>query len=334
MTTTERVQKIHGESVVIDALSGSALCYSEILAGGINAVNATIDSHAGIQSVMFAAHRYYAFMELHPEKTKFVCEAEDIMAAKKEGKLGIIFGLQDPSPLEENTRTIPATLYTLWKMGIRVIQLSYNDANALGCGCTEPNDTGLTSVGRQVVQIMNKLGIVIDLSHVGNRTARDAAELSGQPVALTHANPLALKNKPRNKPDDLIRLIAERGGLMGVTPYASFCKSAPGERPSMEDFLDQVDYVVQLIGVDHVGIGTDKFEGRTELDFYADFQSRYPKLMVPFEHRHVVGFSTISNWPSFTEGLIGRGYSDEDCGKILGGNFFSLFKRIWKKHPF
>ena len=334
MTTAERVEKIHKESVVIDALSGSALCYSAILAGGINAVNVTIDSHAGMPSVMFDAHRYYALMELYPDKTRFVLEAEDILTAKKEGKLGIIFGLQDPYPLEENTRTIPATLYTLWKMGVRVIQLSYNDANALGCGCTEPTDTGLTSVGHQVVQIMNKLGMLIDLSHVGNRTAREAAELSDQPVALTHANPLALKDRPRNKPDDLIRLIAEKGGLMGVTPYASFCKSTPGQRPTLEDFLDQIDYVVQLIGVDHVGIGTDKFEGRTELDYYTDFQSRYPKLMVPFEHRHVVGFSTISNWPSITEGLVRRGWSDEDCGKILGGNFFSLFRKVWKKHPF
>jgi len=236
--------------------------------------------------------------------------------------------------LEENTRMLPATLSTLWKMGIRVIQLSYNDATALGCGCTEPNDTGLTSVGQQVVQIMNKLGMVVDLSHTGNRTARDAAEVSEDPVTFTHANPLALKDKPRNKPDDLIRLVAEKGGIMGVTPYASFCKSAPGERPTVEDFLDQVDYVVQLIGIDHVGIGTDKFEGRTELEYTTEFKSRYPKLMVEFEHRHMVGFSSISNWPVITEGLIKRGYSDEDCGKILGGNFFSLFKKIWKKHPF
>jgi membrane dipeptidase len=334
MTTAERVQKIHDQAIVIDGLTGSAMCYEEILAGGINAVNATIDSHAGMQSVIFDAHQYYAHMELHSEKIRFVQEAEDIPTAKNEGKLGIIFGLQDPYPLEENTRTVPATLYTLWKMGIRIIQLSYNDANALGCGCTEPNDTGLTSVGQMVVQIMNKLGMLVDLSHVGNRTGRDATELSEEPVALTHANPLALLDKARNKPDDLIRLVAEKGGVVGVTPYASFCKSAPGQRPTMEDFLDTLDYVVQLIGIDHVGVGTDKFEGRTELQYYTDFQSRYPKLMVPFEHRHVVGFSTISNWPSITEGLIRRGYSDEDCGKILGGNFFSLFKKIWKTHPF
>jgi membrane dipeptidase len=334
VTQNERVQRIHDESIVIDGLTGSALRYPEILAGGINAVNVTLDSHAGMQSVIFDAHRYYALMEIAPDRTKFVQEAEDIRTAKKEAKLGIILGLQDPYPLEENTRMLPATLYTLWKMGVRIIQLSYNDATALGCGCTEPNDTGLTSVGQQVVQIMNKLGMVVDLSHTGNRTARDAAELSEDPVTFTHANPLALRDRPRNKPDDLIRLVAENGGIMGVTPYAAFCKSAPGRRPTMEDFLDQVDYVVQLIGIDHVGIGTDKFEGRTELEFYTEFKSRYPKLMVAFEHRHVEGFSTISNWPSITEGLINRGYSDEDCGKILGGNFFSLFKKIWKKHPF
>jgi membrane dipeptidase len=147
-------------------------------------------------------------------------------------------------------------------------------------------------------------------------------------------NPSALKDISRNLPDKLIRMVAKKGGVMGLMPYSVFCKSAPGKRPTMEDFLDQIDHVVQLVGVDHVGIGTDKFEGRTRLEHYSGIQNRYPEIPSVFEHRHVEGFSHISHFPRFTEGLLSRGYSDEDCGKIIGGNFYSLFQRVWKNPGF
>jgi membrane dipeptidase len=182
---------------------------------------------------------------------------------------------------------------------------------------------------------MNRLGVLIDLSHTGYQTSREVIEASDYPVAFTHANPSALKNVPRNRPDELIRILADKGGFIGVSPYAAFCKSKPGRRPTLDDFLDQVDYVVQLVGGGHVGIGTDKFEGKTREEYLLEVQSRYSKLIdVPFEHRHVEGFSHISDFSRITDGLLSRGYSDEECAGILGGNFFSLLKQVWKNPLF
>ena len=328
----KKIQKIDTSSVVIDALGGFGYAYTDILSGGIHATNVTLAAYNcdGMDAVLNEIKRYYGLMDMVPEKMMLVEQAEDILKAKKEGKLGIIFGFQNASPLGNNVTLLPI----FYKLGVRIIQLTYNEANELGCGCLEPNDTGLASFDIQVVQSMNRLGILVDLSHVGNRTGRDAIEVSEDPVAFTHANPSALKDAPRNKPDELLRMVTEKGGIIGVTPYAAFCKSAPGKRPTLEDFYDQVDYVVQLVGIDHVGIGTDKFEGRTKEEHMLEFRARYPKLMTPFEHRHVEGLSHISQFMRIAEGLLSRGYSDEDCAKIMGGNFYSLFKHVWKKPNF
>lgn len=329
----ERVREIHSRAVVIDALGGYGFRYSEILAGGINATNVTLSMYPcdGFDYVMNQIKRYYGLMEMDPGRLLLVEEAQDILKAKQEGKLGIIFGFQNGAPLGNDVTLLPI----FYKLGVRIIQLTYNEANALGCGCTEPNDTGLTSLGVQVIQAMNRLGILVDLSHTGHRTTREAIEVSEGPVAITHGNPAALKEVPRNRGDDLIRMVAQKGGVFGLTPYAAFCKSAAGKRPTLKEFIDQIDYVVQLIGIDHVGIGTDKFEGKTREEYVLEVQARYPRLVTaPFEHRHVEGFSHISQFPRITQELLARGYSDDDCGKIIGGNFFSLFQKTWKNPGF
>jgi membrane dipeptidase len=326
---SSRAKSIHKKNPVIDALGGFGFKYADILSGCINATNVTLAMYPyeGPDHVLNEIKRYYSIMEMNPDKIMLVETAEDILKAKHEGKLGIIFGFQNACPLATNVTLLPV----FYKLGVRIIQLTYNEANALGCGCLEPNDTGLTSIGIQFVQAMNRTGILIDLSHTGYNTSRDAIELSVQPVAFTHANPLALKNIPRNRPDDLIRLLAKKGGVIGLTPYASFCKSQLRRGPTMNDYVDQIDYIVQLVGIDHVGIGTDKFEGRTPEEHYMESISRYPKIMRDFEHRHVEGFSHISHFPRITDNLLSRGYSDNDCAKIIGRNFYELFNKVWSK---
>jgi len=329
----ERVRNIHKKAVVIDALGGYGFAYSDILAGGIHVTNVTLNMYAseGFDHVLNQIKRYYGLIEMDPDRLLLVEKADDILKAKHEEKLGLIFGFQNACPLGEDI----TLLSIFYKLGVRIIQLTYNESNALGCGCLEPNDTGLTSFGIQAIQAMNHLGVLIDLSHTGYRTSRDAIEISDYPVAFTHGNPSALKDIPRNRPDELIRMVAEKGGFIGLTPYAAFCKSTQGKRPTLGDFVDQIDYVAQLVGVDSVGIGTDKFEGKTKEEFFLEVQSRYPKIIdTPFEYRHVEGFSHISNFTRITEELLTRGYSDDECAKILGGNFYSLCKRVWKKPVF
>jgi len=329
----QKVRNLHQKNVVIDALGGYGFQYMDILNAGINALNVTLNMYASedFDHVLAQIKRYYGLIETDAARLMLVEKIEDIPQAKQGGKLGLIFGLQNGGPLGKDV----TLLSILYKLGVRIIQLTYNEANALGCGCLESHDTGLTSFGVQTVQAMNRLGVLIDLSHTGYQTSREVIEASDCPVAFTHANPSALKNVPRNRPDELIRLLADKGGFIGVSPYAAFCKSKPGRRPTLDDFLDQVDYVVQLVGGNHVGIGTDKFEGKTKEEYLLEVQSRYSKLIdVPFEHRHVEGFSHIRDFPHITEGLLSRGYSDEECAGILGGNFFSLLKKVWRNPVF
>jgi len=328
-----QARSIHDRALVIDGLGGYGFEYSHILAGGIQATHVTLNMYAceGFEYVLNQIRRYYALLENDPDRILLVQQPEDLLEAKGKGKLGIIFGLQNGAALGQDVNLLPI----LYKLGVRIIQLTYNEANAIGAGCLEPKDNGLTSFGSQLIQAMNRLGILIDLSHVGWQTSEDAVTVSEYPVAITHGNPFFMKALPRNKPDDLIRKVCQKGGVIGATPFAAFCKSAPGKRPTLDDFLDQIDYLVDLVGVDHVGIGTDKFEGKTKEEYISEVQTRYPKLIqAPFEHRHVEGFSHIRQFPRISEGLIARGYSDEDCGKILGGNFFSLFQKVWKKPSF
>jgi membrane dipeptidase len=333
VSQTETVQDVHRRAIVIDALGGYGFAYRDILTAGITATTVTLAMYGsqGLDFLLSEARRYYGLMEMDTDRVMLVQEADDILSAKRQGKLGIIFGLQSAVPLGQDVNLLPI----LYKLGLRVIQLTYNEANAFGCGCTERNDTGLTSLGVQLIQAMNRLGILVDLSHAGHRTALDAIQISDSPVAFTHANPSALKAAARNKPDELIRALTAKGGVVGLTPYAAFCKSEPGQRPTIRDFVDQVDYVVQLVGIEHVGIGTDKFEGKSKEEHWLDVYGRYPKLIgVPFEHRFVEGFDRITDFPRLTEALLMRGYSEADCLGILGGNFLSLFRQVWRKSRF
>ena len=333
MELTGASQQLQQEAIVIDALGGYGFAFRDILAGGITATNVTLAMYGsqGMDFLLAEARRYYGLIEMNPGHLLLVEEADDILIAKREGKLGIIFGLQNAMPLGQDVQLLPI----LYKLGVRVIQLTYSEMNPFGCGCTERNDTGLTSLGVQLVQGMNRLGMLVDLSHVGHRTAMDAIDMSDDPVAFTHANPAALKPAPRNKPDALLRAVAEKGGVIGLTPYAAFCKSQPGRRPTIADFVDQVDYVVQLVGVEHVGIGTDKFEGKGKEEHWLDVYGRYPKLIgVPYEHRFVEGLERIRDFPRLTEALVNRGYSERDCLGLLGGNFLGLFRRVWGKVKF
>lgn len=320
------VREIHKRAIVIDGLGGYGYEYLSILNSGINITNVSLNmfNSERFDYVLKEIRWYFGLIETNVSHIMLIERPEDILLAKKQNKLGLIFGLQNGTALEDDVMLLPI----LYKLGIRIIQLTYNESNSLGNGCQVTNDTGLTSLGREAVKIMNRLGILIDLSHVGYKTSQQATDLSESPVAITHGNPLALKNVPRNRPDDLMIHVAKKGGVIGLTPYSSFCKSQPGKRPTIDDFLDQIDYVINLVGIDHVGISTDKFEGTTSWGYALH---RYPKLIdTPYEHRHVEGFSHITDFPKFTDGLLKRGYSDGDTMKILGGNFYSLYKQVWK----
>jgi len=233
---------------------------------------------------------------------------DDIVEAKEKDKLAVILQFQNSLPIEHDLR-----LLEVWyKLGIRIMQLTYNPRNLVGDGCYEKTNCGLSEFGQKVVEEMNRIGLVIDLSHVAPKSANEAIELSKDPVIFSHSNAKALADVNRNITDDQIKAVAEKDGVIGIgTP--SFIVKKDGEKTgtSVIDFVNQIDYMVKLVGADYVGIGTDYTEGRGPPNFC---------------------FKSITDLVDVAAELLERGYSDQDFKKIMGENWLRVFKRVWKKY--
>jgi len=331
-----RAQKLQRSSLVIDAIGSSIVSpeppikdgksyVDRALEAGVNVLNVTLAAHAdGFDRFLDQAADYFDLFDARPESTMLVETTADIAKAQQSGKLGVIFGVQ--------TGSIVGTDMYLWtiahKIGCRMAQLTYNERNLLGDGCLEPENRGLTSYGRQSIQEMNRLGICLDLSHAGERTSLDATAFSAKPVMYSHADPKAIGPGKRNITDEQMKEMAARGGVMGLSPHSMLSHKVPGVRANVDDLMDMFDYAVDLIGVDHVAVGSDIFESFTKLSWETTTKRWYPSGFL-WETMAAEGFSAISEWPNVTRGLVARGYKDEDIAKILGGNWLRLFKEVW-----
>ena len=345
---------LHRGSIVIDAsivpfihYVGEDIWIDDVLKGGVTAANATVCMRRTLSEAVRELAEYHEWIGRHEEKALLVLKASDIEKAKSEGKHGIIFGPQNSSFLEGNISFLDAA----WDWGVRIIQLSYNYRNEAADGCLEPGNAGLSRFGMDLVEAMNKRGMLIDLSHVGDRSIIEAIELSKDPVCFTHVCPResmpmemspyatwASRESPltgdflkyawaRGRTDEALKACAERGGVIGVTPF--FAKKA-GPSKLTDDTMDQIDYVVDLVGVDHVGFGSD-------LDFRnsvtrAAYMRKYPGRIDRTYHTPMPkewGYGWLEHMPNLTKALVARGYSDEEVEKILGLNFLNLFRRVW-----
>jgi membrane dipeptidase len=212
--------------------------------------------------------------------------------------------------------------------------IAYNRRNLCGDGAQEPVDQGLTAFGNVVVKACNRQGILIDLSHTGINTSIDVLKLSAKPVVFTHSNVRALTNHYRNLTDEQIDLIGKCGGVIGLSTHATFCRRQPGVRPTLNDFLDHIGYIVKRIGIDHVGIGTDMVSVETlaeKVDSVTMSRMIDPGFHANFtgEGRFVEDFENVGGFRHFTRALVHAGYSDEDILKILGGNWLRVFRETW-----
>lgn len=246
----------------------------------------------------------------HPDWFLRVDDPADLARAKRENKIGIILGMQDANHL----RTID-DLPAFYKMGQRLTQLTYNTANQAGSGCMVKGDHGLTPFGIELVSRMNMIGMAIDISHCGQRTSLDAIEASSKPVLITHSNCRALApGVARCKTDEVIAAAARRGGVIGLTGVRHFVRST--DPVTIEHALDHFDHAVRLVGIDHVGLGSD-----TDLDG-RDHGSGKPLY-------DIAGLNRTNRVYQLTEGLIRRGYTDHQIRLILGGNFERALQQIW-----
>ena len=342
-------QRIHKEEIVIDALQywhplQTAETYRKeirkCIDSGITVVHLTVNSID--QDLGAALSSWVKYLKLFQEieEAKLVFTATDIENAKEEGKCGVILGTQAPKPYERDLDLITV----FHKLGMRIAQLAYYRQTLLASGCAERVDSGLTDLGREAVEEFNRLGILIDVSHCGDKVAIDAAKASKYPIAITHSTPHGLVGMPRARSDEAIKAVAEKGGVMGQMFYRPWCErdGKMGVRPSLSEVIDLIDYTVKLVGVDHVGIGFDYnafwLDTEQHLEWLNSRESGGRQIIYPFsadfpwEERYPaeLGVDGNKNMIKITEELFRHDYSYEDVKKIMGGNWLRVFKEVWK----
>jgi len=327
----EKAKAVHEAATVIDCLEISnwgETVFQNMRRGGLTAVNCTCSILEGFRQTVKNIIWWRKAFNKYSNIIMPVQNTSDIKAAKKAGKTGIILGFQNTSAIEEDL-----DLLTIFHdLGVRVIQLTYMQGNLVGHGCLERIDAGLTSFGIEVIEEMNRLGILIDLSHVGHRTTMEAIEASRKPVAFTHANPKSLCDHPRNKPDEAIKAVAAKGGVVGATIFPPFLPS--GNNSTLNDFIDVIDYLVEMIGIDHIAVGTDFTEGQPKewFDWILTGRSKKgPALELNHPLKNPEGIQGPADFPNLTTALLNRGYSELNVRKILGENIMRLFTQVWKE---
>jgi membrane dipeptidase len=256
---------------------------------------------------------FYSEMEKNSDRIALATTYQEVMDAVKEGKVSAIISIEGGEPLESDL----GVLRMVYKLGVRSITLTHFPRNELGDGTRDDSGSHLTNFGIEVVEEMNRLGMIIDVSHINETGFWDVMEKTKSPVIASHSNCKALCNHHRNLTDEQIKALAKNNGVMNLSYCASFIKQevayiSPSEASAREkvvvdDWLDHLDHVVNLVGIDHAGLGSDMDGG-----------CGFP------------GMDDISKVPNITRGLVARGYSDEDIEKILGGNNLRIFREILK----
>ncbi|HEY2401163.1 MAG TPA: membrane dipeptidase [Steroidobacteraceae bacterium] len=255
--------------------------------------------------------------------------AADLDHAKAKHKIAVIMGLQNAEQFRE-----AKDVKDFYQLGLRCAQLTYNSQNYIGSGSTDRIDGGVSDYGVEIIKAMNEVGMLIDVSHSGDRTTLDAIELSPRPIAFTHSNCRALNNHPRLKTDEAIQKLARKGGVMGITGVRNFVKDR--EPTTVEDVVDHIDHVVKLVGIEHVGIGTDSdLMGYDHMqpDQYAKLKAAYKASYAFRDKIDTDGFNHPRKIYDLTDALLRRGYSDSNIQAVLGGNFRRLLGESWTPQP-
>ena len=313
--------ELHTSAIVIDGLivsRWSREVFEDMHRGGLTAANCTCSVWEGLRDTMVNIGRWKrAFVE-HADLIMQVRGAADIRRAKALGKVGIILGWQNTSGIEDRF-----DLLEIYKdAGVSVIQLTYNTQNLVGSGCWEDRDSGLSGFGREVIDEMNRLGMLIDLSHVGPRTSSEAIAYSKRPCAYTHVAPRGAFDNARNKTDEQLREIIDRGGFVGVATYPPFMKT--GANTTLDDCVELFEYMINVCGEANVGIGTDSTQGHGD-DFFDWLRQDkgYARRANPGRGRapFVKGMETLADYPRLTEAMIRRGWPESRIRAVLGENW-------------
>ena len=324
-------RRIYNDSIVINGMVGTTYAFDVFEKTNQTAAVFTLAAHnEDWNRAMELFKNYMAALIAHHDKMLLVESVDDIIRAKKEHKFGMIFGFQTATPIGMDW----TNLWIMYKLGLRIMQLTYMNRTACGDGCQEVTDMGLTRFGQQMIRVMNQVGVTLDLSHCGWKTAEDALKYTDKPVICSHSNPYAVcKNSGhRNLPDEIIKGIAESGGVLGINGHPMICSTKPRDvRPDMSDYLDAMEYMIQVAGIDHVGIGPDLFHGFTR---WEEERWHVGGYLLDGGWRTTIGLEGEEGIPNIAVGLAERGYGEEEIRKIMGGNFLRVFGETWNPNVF
>jgi membrane dipeptidase len=301
-----------------------------IAASGITAINVTVsaDFEGSVRNIAL----WQGEADTYPTLLSIVRRHSDIAKAKTDKTLGLMLGFQNTDMIERDL----ARLDLFYRLGIRIIQLTYNDRNLVGDGCLEPGNAGLSSFGREVVARMNELGVAVDLSHCGTQTTADGIAASTRPPLITHSGCREVFRHPRSKEDRELKAMADKGGVVGIY-FMPFIGPGPGA-PTVDMLLRQIDHAIKVCGVDHVGIGSDLSvtpieetpEYLREHKSFVDARARRG-ISAPEESRPL--FIPELNHPRRLEGVVRglrqRGHATAVIEKVIGGNFHRVLRDIW-----
>jgi membrane dipeptidase len=318
---------LHEESVVIDGLIISKWdrsVFEDMKKGGLSAANCTVSVWEDFAATVKNIARMKSLIRESSDLLTLVRSTDDILAAKKAGKTGIILGFQNAHAFEDQLGYVEA----FHDMGVRVVQLCYNTQNLIGTGCYE-RDGGLSGYGREVIGEMNRVGIMVDLSHVGAKTSEEAILESKKPVTYSHCLPAGLKEHPRNKSDAQLKFIADHGGFIGVTMFPPFLKR--GIDATVDDYVEALDYVINLVGEDCVGIGTDHTQGFGDefFEWLTHDKGQHRRLTKFGTVQNPTGIRTIGEMPNLTAAMERAGWSADKITKVIGRNWLRVFGDVW-----
>ena len=295
----------------------------EVRRGGVHGINATCAVWEGTLETIRNIGDWLVLQNDSPDLARLVTSASEIREAAADGVVGVVLGFQNTSPFEQDYSTVEI----FHKLGVRIAQLTYNIQNYVGGSCYDPDDSGLTRFGGRIVEEMNRVGMLVDLSHVGNRTSLDAIHHSIKPVSITHANPLWFSDTPRNKPDEVMQAVVDRGGVVGACLYPNVIGGAETTR---EAFCDMVIRLVDQLGPDHVAIGSDSARNwdSSYVTFLRDGRWK-PKQNVQWPEWSA-WFQSPEDFPALANALSDRGLPDEVLTKVLGENWLTLFEAVFE----
>ena len=301
--------------------------FRQLQEGGVTAVHVTIAYHETFRETVANVETWNRWFERFPELIFHGRTGDDVRRAKTEGRTAIFFGFQNPSPIEDDIG-----LVEIWhSLGARFMQLTYNNQSLLATGCYEAEDPGVTRMGRQVIREMNRVGLVVDMSHSAERSTLEAIEISERPIAITHANPAFWHPARRNKSDDVLRALGQTGGMLGFSMYPHHLKDKSD--CTLASFCEMIARTADLMGIDNIGLGSDLCQDQPDSVVEWMRVGRWSKEIDYGEgSASDAGFPPMPDWfgdnrhfGNIAAGLIEHGFSEADTAAVMGENWLRFY---------